>query len=122
MLMSSYHRESTACLPSSHRRSDLLRAALEYAEHGWPVFPCKQGGKEPLTRRGHLDASTDPRQIHLWWNRWPGANIGIPTGQRSGLLVLDVDQPAGLDALEAEHGKLTATRTHATGSGGMHHL
>jgi len=100
----------------------LLRAALEYAARGWPVFPCKPGGKEPLTSRGHIDASTDPRRITAWWNRWPHANIGVPTGERSGLLVLDVDHPAGLDALEAEHGGLTATRTHATGNGGMHHL
>jgi Bifunctional DNA primase/polymerase, N-terminal len=104
------------------RRSDLLRAALEYAARGWPVFPCKQGGKEPLTARGHLGASTDPRRITAWWNRWPDANIGVPTGERSGLLVLDVDHPAGLNALEAEYGELTATRTHTTGNGGMHHL
>lgn len=103
-------------------RAALMRAALDYADRGWPVFPCRPGGKEPLTKRGHLDASTDPRQIHLWWNRWPTANVAVPTGQRSGLLVLDVDHPAGLDALEASHGKLPATRTHSTGSGGMHYL
>ncbi|MBA2714253.1 MAG: bifunctional DNA primase/polymerase, partial [Rubrobacteraceae bacterium] len=40
----------------------------------------------------------------------------------SGLLVPDVDQFAGLEALEAEQGKLPATRTHSTGSGGMHYL
>jgi DNA-binding IscR family transcriptional regulator len=86
------------------------------------VFPCKPGGKEPLTRRGFYNATTNPQQITAWWNANPEANIGIPTGERSGLLVLDVDQPAGLDALEAEHGELPATRTHSTGSGGMHYL
>ncbi len=100
-------------------RADLLRAALDYAAGGWPVFPCKPGGKEPLTRRGHLDASTNPQQITAWWNRHPEANIGVPTGERTSLLVLDVDHPAGLDA---EYGELPATRTHGTGSGGMHLL
>jgi hypothetical protein len=115
----SYPGAAEAATPT---RSDLLRAALEYAARGWPVFPCKPGGKRPLTERGHLDATTDPSKITAWWNRWPNANIGIPTGERTGLLVLDVDHPAGLDALEAERGALPSTRTHSTGSGGMHHL
>jgi hypothetical protein len=87
-----------------------------------PVFPCRPGGKEPLTPHGHLDASTDPRRIHAWWNAHPNANIGVPTGERSGILALDVDEPASLKALELEHGKLPVTCRHSTGSGGMHHL
>ena len=100
----------------------LLKAALAWARKGKPVFPCKPGGKEPLTEHGYLDATTDPRKIHMWWKRWPEANIGVPTGERSGVLALDVDHPASLDALEAEHGQLPETRTHSTGSGGMHYL
>jgi hypothetical protein len=103
------------CAPAT-----LLKAALAWARNGKPVFPCKAGGKEPLTKRGHIDATTDPRKIHMWWKRWPNANIAVPTGRRSGVLGLDVDHPAGLDALEAEHGQLPETRTHSTGSGGMH--
>ena len=67
-----------------HHRSELLRAALEYAEAGIPVFPCRAGEKKPLTRRGHLDATTSASKITAWWNGWPLANIGVPTGQRSG--------------------------------------
>jgi hypothetical protein len=103
-------------------RSPKLKAALAWARRGKPVFPCKPGGKDPLTKRGHIDATTDPRKIHMWWKRWPNANIAVPTGERSGVLVVDVDHPAGLDALEAEHGRLPETRTHSTGSGGMHYL
>ena len=69
----------------------LLKAALAAARNEKPVFPCKHGGKEPLTKRGHIDATTDPRKIYMWWNRYPGANIGIPTGERSGILVVDHD-------------------------------
>ncbi len=116
MQRESYHEHN---IPT---RADVLRAALAYAERGIPVFPCKPGGKEPLTRRGFYNATTNPQQITAWWNANPEANIGIPTGERSGLLVLDVDQPAGLDALEASQGKLPATRTHATGNGGLHYL
>jgi len=98
----------------------LLKAALAWGKNGKPVFPCKPGGKEPLTKRGHIDATTDPRKIHMWWKRWPNANIAVPTGGRSGVLVVDVDHPASLDALEAKHGQFPETRTHSTGSGGMH--
>lgn len=104
---------------TSKSRTHFLKAALAYAAADRRVFPCKPGGKEPLTRRGHLDATTDPRRITAWWRRWPDANIATPTGRGSGL-TLDVDHPASLDALEAEHGKLPPTRTHSTGSGGMH--
>jgi hypothetical protein len=100
----------------------LLKSALAVASNGKPVFPCRPSGKEPLTRRGYIDATTDPRKIHMWWKRWPNANVAVPTGERSGVLALDVDQPGSLDALEAKHGQLPKTRTHSTGSGGMHYL
>jgi hypothetical protein len=105
--------------PKSASRT-LLKAALAWARNGKPVFPCRPGGKDPLTKRGHIDATTDPRKIHMWWKRWPNANIAVPTGGRSGVLVVDVDHPASLDALEAKHDKFSETRTHSTGSGGMH--
>jgi len=73
-----------------------LRQALAYARRGWPVFPCQPGGKEPATRHGFHDATTDPGQINRWWQRQPGANLAIATGL-PGPDVLDVDQhgPAG---------------------------
>jgi len=74
----------------------VLDRALAYARCGWPVFPCVPGGKEPATRHGFRDASTDPGQIGYWWTRLPGANVAIATGA-PGPDVLDVDQhgPAG---------------------------
>ncbi|HVB45645.1 MAG TPA: bifunctional DNA primase/polymerase [Streptosporangiaceae bacterium] len=69
----------------------MSRHALEYARRGWPVFPCRPGGKEPATPHGYLDASTDPDRIALWWHRRPDANLAIATGA-PGPDVLDVDQ------------------------------
>ncbi len=57
-----------------------------------PVFPCNQH-KRPMTPRGFYDASSDPALVSEWWTRWPDALIGIPTGERSGLVVLDLDAP-----------------------------
>jgi hypothetical protein len=120
------------------RQPALLDAALWYAGRGYPVFPlhsvddqdrcscngksgCKPG-KHPRIPNGHIGATTDPGQIRRWWSRWPDANIGIPTGKRSGLLVLDIDDHGftSLDALEEEHGQLPETLTVRTGGGGMH--
>ncbi|MHB1596832.1 MAG: bifunctional DNA primase/polymerase [Streptosporangiaceae bacterium] len=65
--------------------------ALAYAACGWPVFPCQPGSKQPATRHGFLDATTDPERIAWWWRREPGANLAIATGT-PGPDVLDVDQ------------------------------
>ena len=82
----------------------LLRAALAYAVLGWAVFPCKPRGKEPLTRHGFKDATTDGVVIESWWRRWPDANIGVATGHGT-FCALDVDPrhggDAALDELEA---------------------
>lgn len=120
------------------QRSKIVRAALLYAGRGIPVFPlhsvdasgrcscrkpgCEDAGKHPRVKGGFHAATTDKSRITAWGNRWPDANLGIPTGERSGILALDVDQPPSLDELEAEHGKLPKTRAHSTGSGGMHYL
>lgn len=68
--------------------NQFLRAAIFYAERGYPVFPCVPGGKTPLVGRGFYDATTDTDQIERWWTQHPTANIAIHT---EGLIVLDVD-------------------------------
>lgn len=65
--------------------------ALAYARYGWPVFPCQAGSKEPATRHGFRDVTTDPDQIRWWWHHMSDANVAIATGS-PGPDVLDVDQ------------------------------
>lgn len=112
----------TGSMKEAH--APLVRAALSYAERSMPVFPCEPGGKRPLTPGGFWDATTDARRIRGWWGRWPSANIGIPTGKRSGLLVLDVDERGGGMAsfvlLEHRHGPAPRTARSRTGGGGEH--
>lgn len=88
------------------------------------MFPCEPRGKRPLTRNGHWDATTDPRVIERWWKRWPSANVGVPTGEKSGIVVLDVDFDAGgpesLAKLERAGGPAPRTAMTRTGGGGNH--
>ncbi|MDP2735772.1 MAG: bifunctional DNA primase/polymerase [bacterium] len=102
----------------------LLNAALRYAELGYLVFPCN--GKVPLTSHGFKDATTDPSQIKAWWTKYPDANIGVATGEKSGFFVLDIDvknEARGFESLaelEREFGELPHTVETITWSGGRH--
>ena len=62
--------------------------------------------------------------VKNWFQRWPDANVGIVTGDVSGLVVLDVDTHHGgadsLAGLEQEHGALPVTVEALTGGGGRH--
>jgi hypothetical protein len=91
--------------------NETLQAALWLAQQGIPVFPChcpeglngcscnnprcSKPGKHPLTQNGFKDATTDLEQIKTWWGQWPEANLAIPTGLPSGLLVMDFDPRDG---------------------------
>lgn len=72
----------------------LPQAAARFIAFGVPVFPCLPSGKRPLVRHGFHEATTDPAQVGGWWRRWPTANVGIPTGAASGVVVVDVDRKA----------------------------
>lgn len=107
----------------------MLDAALEYAAHGWPVFPLR--GKLPARPKdqggnGFKDATTDPDTVQRMWTTYPRANIGIRTGMKSGLAVLDIDPDHGgtvsLAKIEDERGTLPGTVMQMTGSGGLHML
>ena len=104
-------------------QTDPLQAALDYAARGWPVHPCIAGDKRPMLADWPTRASTDAVSVRQWFADG-AANVGIVTGERSGVWVLDIDGPAGvadLDRLEAAHGTLPPTRVVTTPGGGGHY-
>ena len=124
----------TRTQPSSR---EMLRSALALTAHGWHVFPCVPGGKQPALRGNWRELATaDGDQIRAWWAS-AAYNIGIDCGS-SGIVVIDLDTPrpagpggfpaaarSGTDALAAlcgQHGQPYPVPTYTvdTPSGGCH--
>jgi len=99
---------------------EVLRIASQF-----PVFPC-DSNKRPLTRNGFYDASQDEKQIFAWWNAHPEALVAVPTGHKSGLVVIDLDPEKAQGAANAwvqDHSAaLMWTRSHTTRRDGKHWL
>jgi Bifunctional DNA primase/polymerase, N-terminal len=102
----------------------LLQGALWHAAHEIPVLPLKPRNKVPLVRHGVKEGTTDAARIRKWWEQCPEANIGVPTGEASGLLVLDCDPrnggPADRCGLIELFGSIPETAEAITGGGGRH--
>lgn len=111
-------------------------AAFRYAHRGWRVFPlhgivngactcgrrdCSSPGKHPLVRRGLYEATTDACVIKEWWRLWRSANVGVATGATSGIVVIDIDLPVALAALDILIvSGVRSTLIGLTGGGGIH--
>ncbi len=121
-------------------QSESTHAALDYARLGWPIVPCyginelgectcggKPGckpGKHPHIKNWRNRATTDEAIIREWLKQWPNANIGILTGKKSGIIVIDIDPrnggDDGLESLIKQFGLLSDTPEVFTGGGGRH--
>jgi Bifunctional DNA primase/polymerase, N-terminal len=101
----------------------MLSEAAAYAVNGWPVFSL--AGKIPYEgTHGLKEATTNIPDIERFWTQHPKANIGLATGRRSGILVLDMDVPEGyysLKELQQQYGSLPETRTVRTVNKGLHY-
>lgn len=98
--------------PSSSEKP-MIEHALEYLALGYPVFPvCSplmgthrhridgqikdctpdRRGKNPMTAwKDFQTRLPTAAEVRSWWARWPNANIGMATGELSGVIVLDCD-------------------------------
>lgn len=122
-----------------------LEAIDSYLERGWHLIPlhgvtedgvcrcyeaekCKSPGKHPVgkwkTCAGHI-ATKD--HAHRVWGLNPDYNVGIATGQCSGIWVIDVDVKGGKKGMESlerlmwDSGQqLFQSLVNLTGSGGYH--
>lgn len=76
-------------------QSEKHRMAQVYAKNGLAVFPLQPNSKIPLRgSRGHLDATTDLKQIDTWWIENADCNIGAVPASK-GCTVIDTDEKEG---------------------------
>lgn len=104
-------------------------AAAFYVGLGWKVFPLAEGSKVPALSaakggKGFKDATDDADALDVMAQRFPKANIGIATGEVSGIAVIDIDPRNGGAASIAQlagNGFLFPNCPEArTGNGGRH--
>ena len=98
-----------------------LTAARTLVRMGYFCFPCGRH-KRPTCPHGFQDAVVDPDQLEDLWHRHPGQLVGVATGAKSGISVLDIDKkhrPAH-EWWAAHRDRLLPTRVHRTRSGGLH--
>jgi hypothetical protein len=76
-----------------------LQAACDLADRGIPVFPVRAEDKHPLVK-WKTEATTDKTRIRRWWRTWPNAVPAFPTGETSGIAVLDIDCKDGKDGFK----------------------
>lgn len=93
------------------------QSALQYVlADGYSIIPVAKD-KRPLLASWKEYQTRKPSEdeIHVWWKKWPSANIGIVTGKISGITVVD------LDIYKTPHtslDKFPETLTVKTGNGG----
>lgn len=70
----------------------MYDTALKLAKHGIPVFPLASNTTIPLKgSNGYKDATTDTKQLNLWFNNENQLNMGMAL-KPSHLLVVDMDE------------------------------
>lgn len=101
-------------------RSDLHRAAIEYASDNYPIFICNPNSKDPATGQGFKNATVDLDIIDSWFDERPDWNIATEP-ERSGLAVVEIE-PSGLPQLPefCDGHELPRTFTNRSPRGGEH--
>ena len=111
-----------------HLDDDPINYAHACASRGWRVLPIKPGEKRPPMKSWQEAATTEAETIDAWWTQlYRGHGVGVATGPKSGIFVLDVDVAGDkrgdetLASLENKYGQLPPTPTVITPSGGIHY-
>jgi hypothetical protein len=121
-------------------RISMLHAALAFAKQGYKIFPVPPNTKKSYVRRDARSGSgeswgmtNDPTLIKKYWERWPEAGIGLPTGWVNKIIVIETDNPKGhkdlevdgevsLQAVEKRLGTLPKTKMAESPSGSKHRI
>jgi putative DNA primase/helicase len=94
-----------------------LDIALACAARGWVVHPVGED-KRPLTRWSET-ATKDADAVRRLWRRFPQALVGVVTGAKSNLYVVDVDRSGALEEFGLNVGDGIGALTRR--EGGIHY-
>ena len=96
--------------------SSLYGQAFSLHVGGYSIIPVGKD-KKPLipSWKTYQKRHATDEEVEVWWKKWPNANIGIVTGEISGITVVDVDVYKG-----GTISKFPETFTVKTGNGGYH--
>lgn len=98
-----------------------LEAALKYHKMGWDVVPVRNDKKPLIKWKDYQQRQSTVEEITEWFSLWRDANIAILTGLISGIVVVDIDNPEGLERLSAKINQEDLnTLKSRTGRGGIH--
>lgn len=81
-------------------QNNFLQAALDYAGRGYSVIPVRPDKKPFIPWIEHQKHRATAKEIREWAAKYPGAMIGIVTGEISGILVIDCDTQEGYEAIQ----------------------
>lgn len=104
-----------------------LNFAMAYSQQlNYTIFPIHYKSKIPITKHGFHDASSDIEQIKEWFNKYPYAGIGLPTGKVNNVVAIDIDPRNGgmvsFERLVDEYAPFPHTVESLTGGNGLHKL
>lgn len=104
-------------------------------QYGFAIFPihgtrengsctcnnpnCANIGKHPATPDGFKSASKDIEQVKKLWSGRKGLNVGVATGEASGVFVIDIDSA---EAEKEFYAKFTIPDTYTVQTGRGKHL
>ena len=112
-----------------------LAAALDYLARGWSVVPlcppdhdnvgpaheerCESPGKAPIVSwTDYQRRRATERELRVYWNRCPKANVGVILGKVSSLIGIDVDGHVGETLLRDLFPGVLPTMEFTTPGGG----
>jgi len=97
-------------------------AAMKYiTELGWSIIPVKKTDKVPLVSWGeYADRLPTADEVEQWHRKHKDFNMGVATGNLSGVIIIDIDTPEGKNELKRYIPDDIVTPMCSTPSLGLH--
>jgi len=115
-------------------QESIIDSAKNYVDYGLPIIPicsadhsemsgkhrskCKSPGKTPLLYGWQTKNFTDHDELENWTKKFKHFNLGLPLGDTSGYVAIDIDGEEGVKILkDISKGELPETWEFTTGNG-----